>query len=402
MSQHSGLMRPRFLALVLLVVVGTAASAVASASASRAHSTATTFKIGWISGLTGTQATNSVSATQGMAAALKVINKTHAAGANIQLQMVTKDDAATPQVASQRCNELVNQDHVNVVLGFESTPSQQACLQFTSPAKIPYILAQTSTSGSICDPGYFALATVGNQQVNPLIDYMVKKGSKRIYIVASDFSSGKLGTSQTTARAQLKGATIVGNSYEPIGTTDFSSDISKIAAAKPDTVIDILVGNDEVAFYKQFRTDPRSSGIKTGSFLMDDGSIAAIGQKLLKDTVVNASYSPVSLSKGNAQFLAAMKAKYGKKAQISGAAAAAWDGAWILAKTMKRAKTTSPSVLYTAMANAFYSGPRGDLAFKGKHYVSLAMFITSYNGTKGTVVGKFARIVPIPANSACQ
>ena len=97
-----------------------------------------------------------------------------------------------------------------------------------------------------------------------------------------------------------------------------------------------------------------------------------------------------------------MKAKFGKKAQISGAAAAAWDGAWILAKTIKRTGSTSSATLYTAMANAFYSGPRGDLAFKGKHYVSLAMFITSYNGSKGTVVGKFARIVPIPANAACQ
>ena len=51
-------------------------------------------------------------------------------------------------------------------------------------------------------------------------------------------------------------------------------------------MIDILVGSDEVAFYKQFRTDPRSSGIKTGSFLMDDGIAAAIGQKLLKGTIV--------------------------------------------------------------------------------------------------------------------
>ena len=53
-------------------------------------------------------------------------------------------------------------------------------------------------------------------------------------------------------------------------------------------------------------------------------------------------------------------------------------------------------------ADGLIADPRGDLAFKGKHYVSLAMFITSYNGSKGTVVGKFARIVPIPANAACQ
>jgi ABC-type branched-subunit amino acid transport system substrate-binding protein len=400
MSEGSGLGSRRILLVAL--VVGVAAVAVSAASASRTHSAATTFKIGWISGLTGSQATNSLSATQGLAAAVKVINRTHAAGKNIQFQIVTADDAATPQVASQRCNQLVNQSHVQAILGFESTPSTQACLQVSAPAKIPYILAQTATSGAICDPTYYSLATVGNQQVNPLIDYLTRHGSKKIYIVASDFASGHIGTGQVQDRVKQDGGTVVGNSYEPIGTTDFSSDISKIAAAKPDTVIDILVGLDEVGFYKQFRTDPRSNGIKTGSFLMDDAAAAAIGQKLMKNTVVNAGYSPVSTSKGNKQFLAALKAKYGSKAIVSGAAAAAWDGAWILAKTMVRAKTTSSSALIGALANAFYSGPRGDLSFKGKHYVSLASFLVSYDGTKSTIVGKFSRIYPIPANPACR
>jgi urea transport system substrate-binding protein len=375
--------------------------AAASASAASVRSSTTTFKIGWLSGLTGSQATNSVSASQGLAVAIQMINKTKAAG-DVRFSVVTADDAATPTVASQRCNKLVNQDHVDALLGFESTPSQQACLQYTAPAKIPYILAQTSTSGAICDPTYYALATVGNQQVNPLVDYLVRKGSKKIYIVASDFSSGHIGTGQVTDRAEAKGATIVGNSYEPIGTTDFTSDISKIAAAKPDTVVDILVGSDEVAFYKQFRTDPRSSGMKTGSFLMDDGIAEAIGAKLLKDTVVSASYSLASAGKGNKQFVAAMKARYHGKALVSGAAAAAWDGAWMLAKTMKRANTTSPAKLIDALAQGHYSGPRGDLSFKGKHYVSLTMFITSYNGTKGIVVGKYRRMVPQPVNKACQ
>ena len=99
-----------------------------------------------------------------------------------------------------------------------------------------------------------------------------------------------------------------------------------------------------------------------------------------------------------------MKKKYGKKAQISGAAAAAWDGAWILAHAIKNGEVDlGQRRSITAMANAFYSGPRGDLAFKGKHYVSLAMFITSYNGSKRNASSASSpRIVPIPANAACQ
>jgi branched-chain amino acid transport system substrate-binding protein len=398
MFRHTGLSGRRLGFAALLLIVGATVLA-ASAGAARVHQSATTFKVGWITGLTGTQATNSASATQGIAAAFTQINKTNAAG--VKLALVTVDDAATPQVASQRCNELVNQDHVQAVIGFESTPSQSACNQFLTSANIPYILAQTSTSGSICLANYYALGTVGNQQVNPLVDYFLKHGSKRIYIVANDFSSGHIGAGQIGDRVGSK-ATIVGTSYEPLGTTDFSSDISKIAAAKPDTVIDVLVGNDEVSFYKQFRTDPRSNGIATGSFLMDDGIAAAIGQKLLKGTVVNTSYSPTNPSKQNKQFIAAMKAKFGSKAAVSGAAAAAWDGAWILARTLKKAHSTDGSAIISGLANAVYTGARGGLSFKGKHYVSLAMFLVSYNGTKGSIVGKFARIYPIPANTACQ
>jgi urea transport system substrate-binding protein len=382
-----------------LLVIAAASVLAATAVAAPGRRAAGTFKIGWISGLTGTQATNSASATQGIAAALSRINATNAAG--VKLSMVVKDDAATPQVASQRCNELVNQDHVQAVLGFESTPSQAACNQFLTSANIPYILAQTSTSGSICLANYFALATVGNQQVNPLVDYLLKHGSKKIFVVASDFVSGRQGAQQIKDRVGSRGD-VVGTSFEPIGTTDFSSDISKIAAAKPDTVIDVLVGNDEVAFYKQFRTDPRSNGIKTGSFLMDDGIANAIGQKLLKDTVVNTSYSSENTIRGNKTFIAAMKKKYGKKAQISGAAAAAWDGAWMLARAIKKAKSTDGSAIIGALPNTAYSGPRGDLAFKGKHYVSLAMFLVSYNGKTDKVVGKFSRIYPVPAAAACQ
>ena len=395
---RTGLSGRRLAFAALLLIVG-ATTLAATAAAARVHRSATTFKVGWITGLTGTQATNSAAATQGISAAFTLINKTNAAG--VKLALVTVDDAATPQVASQRCNELVNQDHVQAVIGFESTPSQAACNQYLTSANIPYILAQTSTSGSICLANYYALATVGNQQVNPLVDYLLKQGSKKVYIVANDFSSGHLGASQIADRVGSKG-TIVGTSYEPLGTTDFSSDISKIAAAKPDTVIDVLVGNDEVSFYKQFRTDPRSSGIKTGSFLMDDGIANAIGQKLLKGTVVNTSYSATNPSKQNKQFIAAMNAKFGSKASISGAAAAAWDGAWILARTLKKTHSTDGSALITGLANSAYTGARGGLTFKGKHYVSLAMFLVSYNGTKDSIVGKFARIYPVPANTACQ
>jgi ABC-type branched-subunit amino acid transport system substrate-binding protein len=383
--------------LALAVLAGAlAATAVSARKAAPAP-----YTIGWVSGLTGSQATNSASATQGLQAALANVNKNNLAGRTIKV--LYADDAADPVTAGNVCNRLVNQSHVQAIVGFESTPSQAACNTYLTNNNMPYILAQTSTSGSICLPNYFSLANVGNQQVNPLVDYLTHKlGTKKIYIVASDFASGHIGAGQVTARAASDSAQVVGTSYEPLGTTDFSSDIAKIAAAQPDTVIDILVGSDETAFYKQFKTDPRSKGIQTASFLMDDGIAAAIGGQLLQGTVVSTGYFKDNPGKGNQQFINAMTKKYGDKAQISGAAAAAWDGVFILAHALKNAKSTSGPDVIAALMNAKTTGPRGDLAFKNRHYVAMTTYLVNEqkDGT-AKLVGKQLRITPLPVNPTC-
>ena len=104
---------------------------------------------------------------------------------------------------------------------------------------------------------------------------------------------------------------------------------------------------------------------------MDDGIAAAIGGKLLAGTVVSTGYFKDNPSKGNQQFIAALTKKYGDKATISGAAAAAWDGIFMLAHALKSAKSTGGTDVITSLMNAKTSGPRGDLAFKNRHYVSL-------------------------------
>ncbi len=174
-------------ALVIAVLAGAAAATALSAR----KAAPAPYTIGWVTGFTGSQATNAASATQGLQAALAYVNKNNVAGR--QIKVFYADDAATPTTAADVCNRLVNQTHVNAILGFESTPSTAACNTYLTTNNMPYVLAQTSTSGSLCLSNYFSLANVGNQQVNPLINYLTKNGTKKIYVVASDFSSGHVG-----------------------------------------------------------------------------------------------------------------------------------------------------------------------------------------------------------------
>ena len=86
-----------------------------------------------------------------------------------------------------------------------------------------------------------------------------------------------------------------------------------------------------------------------------------------------------------------MNKKYGDKAEISGAAAAAWDGVFVLAHALKSAKSTSGPDMITALMTAKTSGPRGDLSFKNRHYVSMTTYLVNEqkDGT-AKLIGKFA------------
>ena len=97
-----------------------------------------------------------------------------------------------------------------------------------------------------------------------------------------------------------------------------------------------------------------------------------------------------------------MQRKYGDKAEVSGAAAAAWDGVFILAHALKAAKSTSGPDVINALLNAKTSGPRGDLAFKNRHYVSLTTYVVQEqkDGT-AKLVAKAQRITPIPVTPTC-
>ena len=97
-----------------------------------------------------------------------------------------------------------------------------------------------------------------------------------------------------------------------------------------------------------------------------------------------------------------MEKKYGDKAQISGAAAAAWDGVFILAHALRNAKASSGSDVIAALMNARSSGPRGDLAFKNRHYVALTTYVIEEQKDGSTkLVGKQQRITPIPVTPTC-
>lgn len=341
-------------------------------------------KIGLVVPVTGGGSANADPVIQGANLALDEINAKHLAGNGIKLQFVQVDDATDPKTAQQVCTQLVTQDQVAAIVGSENTPSRAACEAAIQSQNLPYF-AGNGTGGNVCYKNMFFFGIAPNQQVSALVDYLTQKqGVKRYYILSSDYAPPKGSVAVAAKQIPAGGGTIVATTFEPLNTTQFSSDVAKIAAAQPDLVLSALVGNDQIPFHKQLGDDPRTKGLKQASLQMNEAIAKAVGPASVGVYVAN-DYITGDSSAANKAWIAALNKKYGAKAQPSFFAAETYDATMMMAAAMKKAGGTDAAKVISAVTKVSIDTERGHIVIKeGSHgYTTLAAHIGQVNKDYG-------------------
>lgn len=341
-------------------------------------------KIGLVVPVTGGGSANADPVIQGANVALDEINSKHLAGNGIRLQFVQVDDATDPKTAQQVCTQLVTQDQVVAIVGSENTPSRAACETAIQSQALPYF-AGNGTGGNVCYSNMFFFGIAPNQQVSPLVDYLSQKQNvKKYYIISSDYAPPKGSVAVAAKQIPADGGTIVATTYEPLNTTQFSSDVAKIAAAQPDLVLSALVGNDQIPYHKQLGDDPRTKGLKQASLQMNEAIAKAVGPQAAGIYVAN-DYITGDSSAANKAWVAALTKKYGAKAQPSFFAAETYDATMMMAAAMKKAGSTDGAKVISSVTKVSIDTERGHIVIKdGSHgYATLAAHIGQVNKDYG-------------------
>ena len=347
------------------------------------------YKIGWITSLSGPAAGTSGAANMAVQLAVDLANASNAAGRKIVL--ITGDDASDPKTAAQVCARFVLEDKVDAIVGAQPTPSRLACNQAAAKAGLPYIAASGS-AGDICLPNMFYVGQVPNQFVLPLADYLVKQGWKRVYLIGADYSAPRAGLALAKTRIEAGGGTVVGTSFTPQSTSDYSAEIGKIAAAKPDVVLENLTGAGIVTFHRQFANDPRVKGIKQAdNFLLE--SMARTLGKDADGVIVAASYYASIDSPGNNAFKAAMRAKFGDKTVPDYWAVHAMNAVGLLVQAVKRSGA-DPKAVIAALAHAHYDGVAGPLTIVDNYPAEITYIGRAGADGKITVLEHSAEVQP--------
>jgi urea transport system substrate-binding protein len=327
------------------------------------------YKIGWIASFSGIGSAWSESGTRGMELAVDAINAGDLAGRPVKF--ITADDGTDPKTAADVCARLVLQDKVDAIVGFEPTPSRLACNQAAVKAHIPYVAA-TGTAGDVCFPNMITVGVISNQMVGPLVGYFAKNGAKRFYLIGSDYSTprGTMKLAQSVIAAS--GGEVVGQSFAPMGTPDFSAEFAKIAEAKPDAILVNIVGTDDLTFHKQFGSDPRVSSIRRGDLLLFE-SVAHVLGPAGKGIVAVGNYFASIKNPKNDAFRMAFAKRFGIEFNPDANTVNAYNGMMLLAPALKQGNGTGAAVV-AALESGKVNGPNGPLTVV-HHYAAQAVYI---------------------------
>ena len=208
-------------------------------------------KIGFISTFSGPQAAIGEDMRRSVELA-----KEHLGGkiAGKPFEIVYEDDQFKPDVGKARSEKLVQQDKVNVIAGYIWSNVLLASLKtVTDEGDTILISANAGPSqiaGELCNKNFFSTSWNNDQTPMAMGEYLNKKGVKSLYVVGPNYAAGKdmLAGVKRTYKGQ-----IVGEDYTKWpDQLDFSAELTKIGAAKPDGIFIFYPGAHGVQFVKQW------------------------------------------------------------------------------------------------------------------------------------------------------
>jgi branched-chain amino acid transport system substrate-binding protein len=171
-----------------------------------------------------------------------------------KVEVLFRDDQLKPAVGAQRTKELIENDKCQFIVGGLAAHVQMAINEQTKKSKVLYI--STSQSDEISAKPDTSSITF-HEALNPTITCRVigkwaaENLGKKWWIVYADYAWGKQNNAVLTETLAKQGGTLLGATPYPLGSAEFSAHLPKIQAAKPDVLVNVAPGADNIALHKQ-------------------------------------------------------------------------------------------------------------------------------------------------------
>jgi ABC-type branched-subunit amino acid transport system substrate-binding protein len=272
------------------------------------------------------------------------------------------------QVFAQKAKKLILQDKVVAVLGCYTSASRQSVLPvFEEHNNI--LMYPTLYEAQECSKNVFYTGAVPNQQLDDFVPWILKNIGSKFYLIGANYIYPKETNREVKALLKLHGGTHVAEEYSPLGHTEFATNINKIAAKRPDVVFSTLVGDQIVAFYKQYRQfGITAKDIPICTPITTEQEIKAMGAKNALGHYTSFNYFQSTKSPENESFVRNFKRKYGQDAVTNAVMEAAYFQTFFLAQAIEKVGTDTDALIFEGLPGQQFQAPQGKVKIDEKNH----------------------------------
>jgi urea transport system substrate-binding protein len=337
-----------------------------------------TVKIGFLNSTSGPMAISEQTVRDSLILAVDEIND---AGGILdkQIEFLEEDGQSEPTVFAEKINKLLTQDKVAAVFGGWTSASRKAMLPVVEGAD-GLLFYPVQYEGLEASENIYYTGATTNQQIIPAMDFLASKGVKTLFLAGSDYVFPRTANKIIKQYAKELGIEIVGEEYVPLDKDDWTTQVAKIAAAKPDFVFNTINGSSNVGFIKAYYEaglGPDNSPIISVSIAEEEAP--AMGEDVSGQYAAWNYFQSVD-SPENATFIKAFQDKYGTDRPTSDPMEAAYTSLYLYKNMVEKAGSFCVDAVNEAADGVTFAAPEGEVTVNGEnHHIAKTGLIGQIN-----------------------
>lgn len=204
-------------------------------------------------------------------------------------RLITVDAADNASDIEDILIDLVGSGEVDAIIGMHTSAVRQRIVQAVG-GQVPFVYTPLYEGGENT-PGVFAIGETSSRQLQPAIQWLGKhRRPKRWFAVGNDYVWPR--ASHALARQYIAGvgSELVGETYVPFGTADYSEVLDQLRSSRADAVLLSLIGQDAIDFNRAFGRDRLSNSMLRLSCAVGENELLGIGADNTEDLYVVCGY----------------------------------------------------------------------------------------------------------------
>jgi branched-chain amino acid transport system substrate-binding protein len=329
------------------------------------------FKLGVVLPYSGVYAELGNSITNGMRMYFDSVG--NQAG-NRKITMITADEKEALPDATAATKKVVEQDSVDMVAGYVSSPNAAGNRDYLDGQKIPTLIANAGINAlarARKSPFIYRASFTNWQPPHPLGTYVVEKlGKKKIQLVYANYGAGNESAASFRESFTAAGGMIVGPDVKtPFPNKgDQTPFVQAIQTDKVDGIFCFLSGTDAVTFLTkaaELGTLKKPGFLVTGGgFFVEQDVLKVIQDSAPAGAITGLHWALTLTHKENTDFITNYPKKF-SGAQPDVFAVQGFDTARVIVEALNatKGKTDNKEAFMTAISNVSFKSPRGDFKF---------------------------------------